>query len=199
MYLCQLVAMFQSTRPRRARPTASRRRAPLAGSFNPRARGGRDTTTEPATPAGPVSIHAPAEGATRRRRMLAASRQFQSTRPRRARPLAGKTRRSAVKFQSTRPRRARPVIPANLARAHRVSIHAPAEGATVPARNRRATRPVSIHAPAEGATGYVRATGGHNTWFQSTRPRRARPRRAAITALNAKFQSTRPRRARRTR
>ena len=77
-----------------------------------------------------------------------------------------------------------------------VSIHAPAEGATfAPLANRRLDI-VSIHAPAEGATTLRADVGKEEPLFQSTRPRRARPRLAGDPVALAEFQSTRPRRAR---
>jgi len=78
-----------------------------------------------------VSIHAPAKGATN---IVAAGidarNMFQSTRPRRARPLISKIER-----------------PLRL-----VSIHAPAKGATRTLAEEKRRREVSIHAPAKGAT-----------------------------------------------
>ena len=82
--LSQAVKMFQSTRPRGARREP---RCPAQAflRFNPRAREGRDQRPAVLFDNPPVSIHAPARGATRCfcRRMLA--RTFQSTRPRGAR------------------------------------------------------------------------------------------------------------------
>ena len=147
---------FQSTRPRGARRSTYQ----LMGDTTPvsihaPARGATWFTTK-VTRSYSVSIHAPARGATyflvihKHQRVL-----FQSTRPRGAR------RRHAVC-------RASPVV---------VSIHAPARGATQTARKTRqavsfqSTRPrgarlpiadclladafkVSIHAPARGATSF---------------------------------------------
>ena len=99
-------------------------------SFNPRARAGRDPGARLARLRGPVSIHAPARGATRSPsvfhstsrsfnpraragRDLHESRpairccMFQSTRPRGARPVTKTTPFKTVSFQSTRPRGAR--------------------------------------------------------------------------------------------
>src|SRR5690349_5253193 len=78
--------LFQSTRPRRARPSGDASKK-LLESFNPRAREGRDRR-EDRRGAGVlgVSIHAPAKGATVCNTVDATlDAQFQSTRPRRAR------------------------------------------------------------------------------------------------------------------
>ena len=104
----------------------------LAFSFNPRARAGRDLRSDGGYGnRSQVSIHAPARGATL---MAVASvdprDQFQSTRPRGARPLEGAHER-----------------PCEI-----VSIHAPARGATVTGQGYEHTSVVSIHAPARGAT-----------------------------------------------
>ena len=169
---------FQSTRPRGARPFSTTRKpifrdvsihAPAWGatvglrcpecdctSFNPRARVGRD---------GLVAL------------MLTLTVEFQSTRPRGARPLpcrartcraAGFNPRARVgrdpsfaraksdscRFQSTRPRGARHVTPQ----------HAPVR------RQFQSTRP-------RGARRITGVTMGAHRRFQSTRPRGARPSR----------------------
>ena len=124
--------MFQSTRPRGARPLDSGRRdprregsihAPAGGAtvgrsrrshsksrFNPRARGGRDEKFGQAREGeAQVSIHAPAGGATEKLKVFAGVvDEFQSTRPRGARhTLAYSVWMWFVLFQSTRPRGAR--------------------------------------------------------------------------------------------
>ena len=165
--------MFQSTRPRRARPRCQL--SPVTGHkrFNPRAREGRDLLGQRRHRGVEVSIHAPAKGAT--------PNSFGDW--------------YCVVFQSTRPRRARPPPSPQGATLRRVSIHAPAKGATRAASSRgrsarsfnpRAregrdllaclnvgTSTVSIHAPAKGAT-LISSNVFASKWFQSTRPRRAR-------------------------
>ena len=165
--------MFQFTRPRRARRPRwcwRIRRSPV--SIHAPAKGATyDFGME--YPRLIVSIHAPAKGAT-----LTA---------------LGKTTPKAV------------------------SIHAPAKGAT-DRRGASATAiAVSIHAPAKGATASSR-TICLSPLFQFTRPRRARPMRSMIPSmlrpsfnsraregrdnspsayyLHGAFQFTRPRRAR---
>ncbi len=187
-------ARFQSTPPRGA--TADGDESP-GTSFNPRPRVGGDSAGHATVvAAGPVSIHAPAWGATRRAR---ASRhrfgRFQSTPPRGGRPAGRRTDRvprvsihapawgrratgvtASVPLRGFNPRprvggdRNRPMRrPAVI----KVSIHAPAWGATPGARRRRRRPGVSIHAPAWGATlaTYEWRTIGE---FQSTPPRGGR-------------------------
>ena len=122
--------------------------------------------------------------------------QFQSTRPRGARPSDWPPPLSYSVFQSTRPHGARLFVLVKDATGQGVSIHAPAWGATAVGDSDREALTVSIHAPAWGATGLrpeeARELDGFNprarvgrdvtlravphtfTWFQSTRPRGAR-------------------------
>ena len=101
--------MFQSTRPRGARPKKS-----------PEAQKQFE-----------VSIHAPARGATRRPVGIRYSTtRFQSTRPRGARRASRRKQQHNTTFQSTRPRGARPDIFEFVRCKVIVSIHAPARGAT---------------------------------------------------------------------
>ena len=163
--------------------------------FNPRAREGRDARQLANQIFADVSIHAPARGATLQRLQ----------------------RLSLPEFQSTRPRGARPTRRADSPEVFGVSIHAPARGATLSSNpqnlcgvcfNPRAREgrdnhvcpllpvvTVSIHAPARGATdvGVFRAA---IAVFQSTRPRGARPKSARVKLQSLPFQSTRPRGAR---
>ena len=104
-----------------------------------------------------VSIHAPARGAT-----IGAPDDtyvywlFQSTRPRGARLDGGYIAEVALA----------------------VSIHAPARGATcLVLPDGAVVYSVSIHAPARGATLKIPVFFHADIWFQSTRPRGARPRR----------------------
>ena len=99
-----------------------------------------------------------------------------------------------------------------------ISIHAPAEGATSAPFTKMELTTISIHAPAEGATSWHRKSIRHKR-FQSTLPRRERPRisftfvfkrrdfnprsrggsdqpRRSIQSSLSKFQSTLPRRER---
>ena len=188
--------------------------------FNPRAREGRDILTlHKMADLKDVSIHAPARGATRELCGLGVfAREFQSTRPRGARPVSSSSSSICSSFQSTRPRGARHacgiIAPHHAkfqstrprwARHHRllfggrdiaVSIHAPARGATIDRHVAEAARErVSIHAPARGATRFEGAIGRRQK-FQSTRPRGARPGVIWPRYRCLMFQSTRPRGAR---
>ena len=123
-------SMFQSTPPRRGRPASRGPRARGSRCFNPRPREGgdarsADTSARPvvfqSTPprrgrhrqvveAGdtdPVSIHAPAKGATSSRRRPSATAAFQSTPPRRGRQPVRDRAVAEHQFQSTPPRRGR--------------------------------------------------------------------------------------------
>ena len=95
-------------------------------------------------PLAPVSIHAPARGAT----FVALSR-----------------RPTFQKFQSTRPRGARRGAQHTGLRTRGVSIHAPARGATPVRRLQPALDAVSIHAPARGATSRRDAGGAGEHCF----------------------------------
>ena len=190
-------AVFQSTRPRGAR------REPIGGQwpfpcFNPRAREGRDGARGLQRTGQRVSIHAPARGATR----------YTGAWPVRRSVSIHAPARGATRVPVLRPA------------GRWVSIHAPARGATRFNRRHRRGHRVSIHAPARGATGRM-AIDGLKEVFQSTRPRGARlaalglvyepvrvsihaPARGATCApsrdlvSSKSFQSTRPRGARRS-
>ena len=120
-----------------------------------------------------LSIHAPAKGATSHVVKISLSITYFNPRSREGSDLynAGLTWRSA-KFQSTLPRRERPIRHTDKPFHTGISIHAPAKGATgknfdmskrvefqstLPRRERRDSRylsgcMISIHAPAKGAT-----------------------------------------------
>ena len=167
--------LFQSTRPRGARP--SKRLAPCRQRrFNPRAREGRDRAYSM------VLWSTPSFQSTRPRGARLASLlypydddAFQSTRPRGARPRLSSSSGGGAEFQSTRPRGARQKVKVEITWPDIVSIHAPAGGATMvhslkPDNSNRfnprarggrdmqfqiaenAWSQVSIHAPAGGAT-----------------------------------------------
>ena len=58
-------------------------------------------------------------------------------------------------FQSTLPRRERPLSPVPRSLATLISIHAPTKGATPSAFCARLTSAISIHAPTKGATAFL--------------------------------------------
>ena len=187
------IISFQSTLPRRERPqTAPQGQA--HSHFNPRSREGSDLAANGLLTSGlTISIHAPAKGATLQPFALLLGRcisihapakgathyatpapvlaGFQSTLPRRERPVALSLISFSRSFQSTLPRRSdqhhrravRNTVDFNHAprrsddfRARllpdTISIHAPAKGATDPNKPEDAAIPISIHAPAKGAT-----------------------------------------------
>jgi len=79
-------------------------------------------------------------------------RKFQSTPPRRGRPIARGIINHAERFQSTPPRRGRHKLLNGCQHFFLVSIHAPAQGATEEGVCHPKGIGVSIHAPAQGAT-----------------------------------------------
>ena len=121
---------FQSTLPRRERQRQSQKSWNIT-NFNPRSRGGSDTKAIFIETLGnPISIHAPAEGATCRLRHHIKGGKFQSTLPRRERPTCI-CKTSPIRYFNPRSRGGSdnlPVFPQHLI-VH-ISIHAPAEGAT---------------------------------------------------------------------
>ena len=145
---------FQSTRPRGARrPAYCRYQLMLIPFQSTRPRGARRWRKLGIVPEPIVSIHAPAWGATWITYPNAISAEFQSTRPRGARPARPKTHGlKSVLFQSTRPRGARHDLIHSFLPCNTVSIHAPAWGATFQGRGDDNLDAVSIHAPAWGAT-----------------------------------------------
>ena len=156
----KIVTMFQSTRPRRARPAIVHHLV-VRACFNPRAREGRDLS----------GVHRPH-----------LERMFQSTRPRRARRATGSARSWSQRgFQSTRPRRARRRRAQAIALGERVSIHAPAKGATCASSTAGSMRLRFNPRAREGRDLPVKSAGRVLDMFQSTRPRRAR--RACLRAI----------------
>ena len=121
---------FQSTLPRRERPSRVTLHTPYSNNFNPRSREGSDYDLRHTLCTDLISIHAPAKGAT------GTSCGFSI-------PPA---------FQSTLPRRERPPFVFALRYSVIISIHAPAKGATARETALSTLQDISIHAPAKGAT-----------------------------------------------
>ena len=95
--------LFQSTRPRGARQAGHPESGKHSCSFNPRARVGRDLYNLSRFGSAPVSIHAPAWGATAGNRAgVLGFIQFQSTRPRGARQPHHNSLRDKDFFRVTR-------------------------------------------------------------------------------------------------
>ena len=76
-------------------------------NFNPRSREGSDSPWIKHTDVPDISIHAPAKGATIRTLLFHCLCEFQSTLPRRERPISKPSTTNTAKFQSTLPRRER--------------------------------------------------------------------------------------------
>ena len=102
------ICVFQSTRPRGARPCHAT--FPLVSILfqSTRPRGARPLVMAESVLIRRVSIHAPAWGATAARKCYSGTRWFQSTRPRGARLVRLCPLLTTSLFQSTRPRGARP-------------------------------------------------------------------------------------------
>ena len=81
-------------------------------------------------------------------------------------------------------------------RFRQISIHAPAKGATKATSTRNRTNVISIHAPAKGATERRKANAEKIKLFQSTLPRRERLLNCSFRFSVLSFQSTLPRRER---
>jgi len=174
-----------------------RARHPVIPCFNPRAREGRDGHLGVSGVAlGGVSIHAPAKGATRRTSPSPREKSFQSTRPRRARPAIGSDIEDFPKVSIHAPAKGATDGETYDPYGSKVSIHAPAKGATQPPFTRGGSVAVSIHAPAKGATGRDSNPPAPSDRFNPrAREGRDRPRRWYSQPISS-FQSTRPRRAR---
>ncbi len=196
--------------PARGATTAHRGLREGEGSFNPRAREGRDLVSGVAAGAGAVvSIHAPARGATASPPPASRSHRYRfNPRAREGRdPRCGRLRARRQQFQSTRPRGARPRRSLHVHLHDRVSIHAPARGATRADSPRdtslsfQSTRPRGARpkpAPSasrlswcfnprarEGRDALSSAGSPSETSFQSTRPRGARPAAMRERSRNA--------------
>ena len=146
--------------------------SPKSG-FNSRAREGRDTQSCRGSTHIQVSIHAPARGATKARAEWWASKKFQFTRPRGARPSRSACFRPRASFNS-RAREGRDA-----------SLYASSLPITV-----------SIHAPARGAT-WIRVCTPARTCRFNSRAREGRDMASSEKSFDVlRFQFTRPRGAR---
>ena len=121
--------------------------------------------------------------------------EFQSTRPRGARPVRTVLSAPFLMFQSTRPRGARREVDGGIGILSRVSIHAPTWGATAGRSLRDSRVRVSIHAPTWGATrprprpaSLLRVSIHAPTWGATSG--------CSSSSRSMRFQSTRPRGAR---
>ena len=121
-----------------------------------------------------ISIHTPTKGATATFDFIEGRRTFQSTLPRRERPISAIFEMSFDSFQSTLPREERLILIILFLQFTFISIHAPARGATATCIIPYGAKDISIHAPARGATGKTLCYLIYQI-FQSTLPREERP------------------------
>ena len=179
---------FQSTRPRGARPRVTSGRTSSYQFQSTRPRGARHAGHGDSQVRADVSIHAPARGATQADRepchLLAVSIHA---------PARGATGHDdaatdyrvcfnprAREGRDDRPTRRGPLPSC-------VSIHAPARGATPEHRKEAGRDHVSIHAPARGATPAARLGLGRPQVSIHAPARGATWRRAACTCLHSCF------------
>ena len=186
------VSTFQSTPPHRGRHPCVLHFV-IPSGFNPRPRTGGDANRAACLYRRSVSIHAPAQGATRPRPapprcpLCFNPRPAQGAtgnedhndripfcfnpRPRTGGDLpVGSEAYNNELFQSTPPHRGRRYVRPGVIGIRLVSIHAPAQGATRLDALRRCAERVSIHAPAQGATGRLGTDAATRICF-NPRPR----------------------------
>jgi len=144
--------LFQSTHPHGVRHDHVFRVLRDVYSFNPRTRMGCDCMLSVNSIMKPVSIHAPAWGATLNGQLDLQFRTVSIHAPAWGATRVWITCTPAAWFQSTHPHGVRlPVFRPGM-NVNPVSIHAPAWGATIHKLANMSPPPVSIHAPAWGAT-----------------------------------------------
>ena len=165
--------IFQSTLPRRERQYL-RGRDWTISYFNPRSREGSDIEGPQALLEEPISIHAPAKGAT-----LYLIRTTASVLISIHAPAKGATLAAVLVYKTGE-----------------ISIHAPAKGATPDSEFSEQRNTISIHAPAKGAT--------EGRCYKIIAPANFNPRSREgsdtgdpnFIAVSTAFQSTLPRRER---
>ena len=197
LVLDDIGAQFQSTLPRGERLGRCISGMGLV-HFNPRSREGSDRVFLSAFGRHiRISIHAPARGATNRRKRQELHCIFQSTLPRGERRYGNDSKEAKDKFQSTLPRGERQC------HSHQATLNVHFNP-----RSREGSDSnqylfsiwidgISIHAPARGATVYPNGSDVA-VGFQSTLPRGERQKLGTLYVANAKFQSTLPRGERQT-
>ena len=165
---------FQSTLPRRERPEGYPQALDISPvSIHAPTKGA--TIRNRAAGAGiTVSIHAPTKGATRRYILLRSAEIVSIHAPTKGATTTAYLFITSSMFQSTLPRRERPIYFIASPVSATVSIHAPTKGATLRETDwNNANTKVSIHAPTKGAT-LTSASLFFRGLFQSTLPRRER-------------------------
>ena len=106
------------------------RRSFSSSDFNPRSHEGSDHFSKASITASKISIHAPTKGATGKKLHPYRRLGFQSTLPRRERPISVLINIKLRRFQSTLPRRERHQNETTGYQTALISIHAPTKGAT---------------------------------------------------------------------
>jgi len=166
--------------------------------FNPRTREGCDASPPMKRATYPVSIHAPARGATLSIEYFQLNTIRFNPRTREGCDLilcSGLIGFS--KFQSTHPRGVRQIVAICVRMQISVSIHAPARGATLFINSTITILHVSIHAPARGAT--IWNFGSEFMGLVSIHaPARGATRPYPLDIAVPMFQSTHPRGVRRS-
>ena len=191
------ITIFQSTLPRRERQTFILPEFCYFLYFNPRSREGSDIIIIAFQFLFVISIHAPAKGATSFQIFFQKTFSFQSTLPRRERPMLTEWINFNHGISIHAPAKGATKSAFKTLPLSNISIHAPAKGATINTLMGYTICDISIHAPAKGAT-YRGITRRYIfTAFQSTLPRRERLFRPYRQTHICKFQSTLPRRERR--
>ena len=147
--MTQSVVLFQSTLPR-----GERRRARF-----------------PFLLSNPISIHAPARGATEVMGTASFDVLFQSTLPRGERRIVGNLQRQPERFQSTLPRGERPMLKRERRAKWKFQSTLPRGERRWPPPRRWPQHNISIHAPARGATKSLGGVPNPASRFQSTLPR----------------------------
>ena len=171
--MTQSVVLFQSTLPR-----GERRRArfpfllsnPI--SIHAPARGATLLCFTGIVFQNSISIHAPARGATILPMITGIfQKEFQSTLPRGERRIVGNLQRQPERFQSTLPRGERPMLKRERRAKWKFQSTLPRGERRWPPPRRWPQHNISIHAPARGATKSLGGVPNPASRFQSTLPR----------------------------
>ena len=165
-------------RPRAGGDGVASAPAATSSGFNPRPRAGGDLRALEHPCLLPVSIHAPARGATPLREDAGMMSMFQSTPPRGGRLEAEVRGDDGVGF-NPRPRAGGDPGSHEPAAGLIGFNPRPRAGGDITPTTASPANAVSIHAPARGATGIIERYP-ERCWFQSTPPRGGRRRRSSI-------------------
>ena len=160
-------------RSREGSDRSSRALIYILHNFNPRSREGSDKIIDKPLPIHPISIHAPARGATKTGCTVCGKQIFQSTLPRGERPTNTLVHSQNRSFQSTLPRGERRRKPGGGIRTHYFNPRSREGSDGIDSTDSKGSA-ISIHAPARGATAFTNLHNGQQE-FQSTLPRGERP------------------------